>query len=96
MNQTFHNRSGTDTKVIATLTAISQVSARMAKNLRIIAAHRQAEEGGTVNAKNKRCIYDHLTEFDESLVRRWVKQITIWDDHITVELKSGVSIDVDA
>ena len=36
-----------------------------------------------------------LTEFDEALVRRWVKQITIWDDHITVELKSGVSIDVD-
>lgn len=38
----------------------------------------------------------HLTEFDESLVRRWVKQITVWDDRITVELKSGVSIDVDA
>lgn len=38
----------------------------------------------------------HLTEFDESLVRRWVKQITIWDDCITVELKSGVNIDVDA
>lgn len=38
----------------------------------------------------------HLTEFDESLVRRWIKQITIWEDHITVELKSGVSIDVDA
>lgn len=38
----------------------------------------------------------HLTEFDDSLVRRWVKQITIWDDRITVELKSGVSIDVDA
>ena len=37
-----------------------------------------------------------LTEFDEALVRRWVKQITIWDDRITVELKSGVSIDVDA
>lgn len=37
----------------------------------------------------------HLTEFDESLIRCWVKQITIWDDHITVELKSGVSIDVD-
>ena len=36
-----------------------------------------------------------LTEFDEALVRRWVKQITIWDDRITVELKSGVSIDVD-
>ena len=38
----------------------------------------------------------HLTEFDESLVRRWIKQITIWDDRITVELKSSVSIDVDA
>ena len=38
----------------------------------------------------------HLTKFDESLVRRWIKQITTWDDHITVELKSGVSIDVDA
>ena len=37
-----------------------------------------------------------LTEFDEALVRRWIKQITIWDDHITVEMKSGVSIDVDA
>ena len=37
----------------------------------------------------------YITEFDESLVRRWIKQITIWDDHITVELKSGVSIDVD-
>ena len=38
----------------------------------------------------------YLTEFDEALVRRWIKQITIWDDRITVELKSGVSIDVDA
>lgn len=38
----------------------------------------------------------HLTEFDESLVRRWIKQITFWDDHITLELKSDVSIDVDA
>ena len=37
----------------------------------------------------------HLTEFDETLVKRWIKQLTIWDDHITVELKSGVSIDVD-
>lgn len=38
----------------------------------------------------------HLTEFDESLVRRWVKQITVWDDHFTVELKSGLSIDIQA
>jgi hypothetical protein len=38
----------------------------------------------------------YLTEFEEALVRRWIKQITIWDDRITVELKSGVSIDADA
>lgn len=59
MNQTFHNRSGTDAEVIATLTAISQVSARMAKNLRLIAAHRQSEEGGTTNIKNERYGYDN-------------------------------------
>lgn len=36
------------------------------------------------------------TEVDESLVRHWIKQLTIWNDHITVKLKSGVNIDVDA
>ena len=37
----------------------------------------------------------YLIEFDEALVRRWIMQIVIWDDRITVELESGVSIDVD-
>ena len=37
----------------------------------------------------------HLTEFDECLVRRWIKQITIWDDHFTVELKSRLKIDIE-
>ena len=37
-----------------------------------------------------------LTEFDELLVQRWLKQITVYDDHFIVELKPGVSIDVDA
>lgn len=36
------------------------------------------------------------TEVDESLVRHWIKQLTFWDDRITVKLKSGVNIDVDA
>lgn len=26
----------------------------------------------------------YLTTFDEALVKRWLKQITIWDDHCTV------------
>lgn len=36
-----------------------------------------------------------LTEFDEALVKHWLKQITVWPDHCTVELKSGVSVDID-
>ena len=39
---------------------------------------------------------NELTEFDEKLVKRWLRQITIWDDHYTVERKSGLSIDVPA
>ena len=38
----------------------------------------------------------YLTEFDETLVKRSLKQITVWNDRITVELKSGVNIDVGA
>ena len=37
-----------------------------------------------------------LTEFDEKLVKRWLRQITVWDDHYTVERKSGLSIDLPA
>ena len=37
----------------------------------------------------------NLTVFDEALVKRWLKQITIWDDHCTVELKSGLKVDVE-
>ena len=55
----FSQKSGTNAEVIATLTAISQASARMAKNLRIIAARRQSKEGGTVNVKNERYGYDN-------------------------------------
>ena len=36
-----------------------------------------------------------LTEFDEALVKRWVQKITIWADRFTVELKSGLSVDVE-
>lgn len=36
-----------------------------------------------------------LTEFDESLARRWLKEIVVWDDRFSVELKSGVSIKIE-
>lgn len=42
---------------------------------------------------NEQCT--NLAEFDEALVKRWLKQITIWEDHFTVELKSGLKIDIE-
>ena len=36
-----------------------------------------------------------LDEFDETLVKRWLKQITVREDHFTVELKSGLQIDIE-
>lgn len=37
-----------------------------------------------------------LTDFDESLVKRWMQKITVWPDRYTVELKSGLSVDTTA
>ena len=36
-----------------------------------------------------------LTAFDESLVKRWLERIIVWEDHFTVELKSGLNIDIE-
>jgi site-specific DNA recombinase len=35
-----------------------------------------------------------ITEFDEELVRRLIKQIIVYPDHFTVEFKSGVTVDI--
>ena len=37
----------------------------------------------------------HLEFFDESLVKRWLERIIIWEDHFTVELKSGLKIEIE-
>ena len=34
----------------------------------------------------------HLEAYDEALVKRWLARIIVWDDHSTVELKSGLKI----
>ena len=36
-----------------------------------------------------------ITEFDEALVRKLIQQITVFQDHFTVEFKSGVSVDIE-
>lgn len=37
----------------------------------------------------------HLEAFDEVLVKRWLERIIVWEDHFTVELKSGLKIDIE-
>ncbi len=36
-----------------------------------------------------------VTEYSETLVRRLIEKITVYDDRITVEFNSGLAIDVD-
>lgn len=58
MNKT-RNRSPADTEAIAVLFAKSHVSARLARNLSILAAGRQLMEGGKENVQNSRDGSDH-------------------------------------
>src|SRR5574344_1682737 len=36
-----------------------------------------------------------ITTFEESLVRRLLQKITVFEDHFTVEFKSGISVDIE-
>ena len=35
-----------------------------------------------------------VTEYDEALVRRLIEKVTVYDDHFTVEFKSGLETDI--
>jgi len=35
-----------------------------------------------------------LEEFDEQLVRRLIEKVTVFDNKLTIEFKSGVEIDL--
>ena len=37
-----------------------------------------------------------ITEFDESLIRKLIQQITVYNDRFTVRLKSGLEINIEA
>ena len=37
-----------------------------------------------------------ITEFDETLVKRLITKITVFEDHFTVAFKSGVIIEIEA
>lgn len=66
----------------------------------------QAEADTSSREQNRKCIDElqdfigsqqsEITEFDESLVRKPIQQITVYDDHFTVEFKSGITIEIEA
>jgi len=35
-----------------------------------------------------------ITEYNESLVRRLIEKVTVYEDKFTVEFKSGMTVDV--
>ena len=37
-----------------------------------------------------------ITEFDETLVKRLIAKITVFEDRFTVDFKSGLAIDIEA
>ena len=62
MREHYFDSGGTDAEVIAVLKAISQVSARMARNMTILAKQRQSKEGEIhheQNEQNERYGYDY-------------------------------------
>jgi hypothetical protein len=36
-----------------------------------------------------------VTTLGVAAVKRWLKQITVWDDYFTVDLKSGLKIEIE-
>lgn len=36
-----------------------------------------------------------LEAFGKALVKRWLERIIVWEDHFTVELKSGLNMDIE-
>lgn len=96
MREHYFDSGGTDDEVIAVLKAISQVSARMARNMTMDTVQRDEQLQRITELQD--FIKDQssdLTMFDEALVKRWFKQIIIWPTHCTVELKSGLKVDVE-
>jgi hypothetical protein len=37
-----------------------------------------------------------ITEFDEALVNKLIEKIRVFEDHFTVEFKSGLTIEIEA
>lgn len=74
--------------------------------LRLRDMRKQAEVDSVVRDEQMRLIRDlqdfirqqptTITEFDETLVKRLITKITVFEDHFTIDFKSGVTIEIKA
>ena len=74
--------------------------------LRLRDMRKHAEVNSVVKDEQMRLIQDlqdfiksqptTITEFDEVLVKRLITKITVFEDHFTIDFKSGVTIDIEA
>ena len=74
--------------------------------LRLRDMRKHAEVDSVVKDEQMRMIQDlqdfiksqptTITEFDETLVKRLITKITVFEDHFTVAFKSGVIIEIEA
>lgn len=74
--------------------------------LRLRDQRRQAEVDSVIKDEQMKQIRDlqdfvksqpaTITEFDETLVSRLIEKITVFDDHFTVDFKSGITIDIES
>ena len=74
--------------------------------LRLRDMRKQAEVDSVVKDEQMRLIQDlqdfihqqptTITEFDETLVKCLITKITVFEDHFTIDFKSGVTIEIKA
>ena len=74
--------------------------------LRLLDQRRQAEVDSVIKNEQMKQIRDlqdfvkgqsiTITKFDETLVSRLIEKITVFEDHFTVDFKSGITIDIEA
>ena len=52
------------------------------------------EADGILTGAGKTKWHTSTTEFDETLVKRLITKITVFEDHFTIDFMSGVTIDI--
>ena len=63
--------------------------------------YEESERAGKLKSLNElmnfvRSQPEEIKEYDETLVRKFIEQVTVFDDYITVKFKSGIEVNVHA